>query len=335
MRDPFRLRRALGPLALFGIALGSPAHAVAPAENPVEAPPLELIDADPGRGFEYPFLLALPARLAPESARALLVEPNNTGRGDDDLGAHLAAARELASRAIGADVSRELGLPLLVPVFPRPATDWERYTHALDSDTLRIDAGPMRRLDLQLLAMVAVAKARLGARGIALPEKILLTGFSASGSFVNRFTALHPERVLGVAGGGLNGILIVPRAELAGLALPYPIGIADLAERVGAAFDLETWKRVPQRYYMGAQDENDAVQYDDAYTAAEKAIVDFTLGARMQPDRWERCQALYREAGANVSFRTYAHAGHFTDGPINRETIAFFRTVLAGEPVAP
>ncbi len=337
MRHTLGVHRVAGRLALASILLagGFGAAAVARAGAADEAPALELVDADPARGFQYPFLLSLPSRLAPEPARALLVEPNNTGRGDDDLAAHLAAARELARHAIGSDVARELGLPLLVPVFPRPKTDWERYTHALDSDTLRIDSGPMQRLDLQLLAMIAAARERLAARGIALPKKVLLTGFSASGSFVNRFTALHPERVLGVAGGGLNGILIAPRAELGGIALPYPLGISDLADRVGAAFDLETWKRVPQRYYMGAKDENDAVQYDDAYTAAEKAIVDFALGARMQPDRWVRCQALYREAGANATFRTYSHAGHFTDDPINREIIAFFRAVLAGEPPAP
>ena len=222
-----------------------------------------------------------------------------------------------------------LGLPLLVPVFPRPATEWEYYTHALDSDTMRLDRGPMQRLDLQLLAMIADARSRLAALGFAVPEKVLLTGFSASGSFVNRFTALHPDRVLAVAGGGLNGTLIVPRREVDGLTLPYPIGVADLAERSGAAFDLTAWKKVPQRYYMGAADDNDAVQYDDAYTPAEKAIVDRALGAKMQPDRWERCQALYRESGADVSFRTYAHAGHFTDGPINAEIVEFFREELA------
>ncbi len=289
----------------------------------------EVVPAMPEKGFHYPYLLRLPERVAEAPQRALLVEPNNTGRGADDLAPHLEAAQQLAERAIGGGVSNALGLPLLVPVFPRPATEWEYYTHALDSDTMRLDHGPMQRLDLQLIAMVADARTRLAALGFAVPERVLLTGFSASGSFVNRFTALHPDRVLAVAGGGLNGTLIVPRREIDGLALPYPIGIADLAERSGSAFDLEAWKRVPQRYYMGAKDDNDAVQYDDAYTPAEKAVVDRALGARMQPDRWQRCQELYRESGADVSFRTYEHAGHFTDDPIHREVVEFFRAALA------
>jgi len=45
-------------------------------------------------------------------------------------------------------------------------------------------------------------------------------------------------------------------------------------------------KRVPQFAYMGADDDNDAVAYDDAYSAEERRAVFALLGARMQPDRW-------------------------------------------------
>ena len=152
----------------------------------------------------------------------LLVEPNNTGKLADDLAVHLAAARDLADKAIGGFVARELALPLLVPVFPRPEKEWELYTHQLDRDTLLVAAGPLQRLDLQLLAMIDDARARLASRGMNLPAKVLLTGFSASGSFVNRFTALHPERVQAAAAGGLNGNLILPLATLGGRELALP-----------------------------------------------------------------------------------------------------------------
>ena len=85
---------------------------------------------------------------------------------------------------------------------------------------------------------------------------------------------------------------------------------------------------MPQFLYMGALDDNDAVQYDDGYTTAEKAIVDAVIGAKMQPDRWEHCQRLYRDAGANVEFRTYAGVGHFTDQKVNEELRDFFRGQL-------
>ena len=325
-------------LLLLAPALaGAAPPATASAGTFVELTPPELVEAAPEKGFHYPYLLRAPVKPEGAGARTLLVEPNNTGKVDDDLGVHIEAAMKLSTGAIGAYVAGRLGLPLLVPVFPRPLTGWERYTHALDGDTLRIEEGPMKRLDLQLVAMIADARERLAARGLATAEKVALTGFSASGTFVNRFTALHPDRVAAVAGGGLNAVLIVPRpAAPDGLALPYPIGVADLAERAGAAFDLAAWKQVPQLYYMGAKDDNDAVQYDDGYAPAEKAIVEHELGARMQPDRWERCQAFYRDAGANVTFRTFEHAGHFTDDPINDAISDWFGERLTGKtPAAP
>ena len=308
------------------LALPLAAAAAAPA-----APSVTLIEAAPQVGFHYPYLLVVPANVAGEgapSAGFLLVEPNNTGKVADDLAVHLAAARDLADKAIGGFVARELALPLLVPVFPRPEKEWELYTHQLDRDTLLVAAGPLRRLDLQLLAMIDDARARLASMGMKLPAKVLLTGFSASGSFVNRFTALHPERVQAAAAGGLNGNLILPLATLGGRELPYPLGVADLAGVSGRAFDAAAWKAVPQFLYMGALDDNDAVQYDDGYTAAEKAIVDAVIGAKMQPDRWEHCQQIYRDAGAAVTLRTFAGVGHFTDSKVNEEIRDFFRQQL-------
>ena len=323
--------KARARVGLLSFALLAPLAAppeVAAEEQPAASAD-ELVAASPAAGFHYPYLLRIPGRLEAGGERVLLVEPNNTGAATDDFELHLAAARKLSQGAIGASVSRALGLPLLVPVFQRPGTEWQIYTHQLDRDTMALRDGPMRRLDLQLVAMIDDARKRLGARGIRTPQEVLLTGFSASGTFVNRFTTIHPKRVLAVAGGGLNGILIVPRAELGGVALPWPLGLANLAEVTGAVFDEAAWKRVPQRYYMGALDDNDAVQYDDGYAPDEKAIVDRAIGAKMQPDRWERCQALYREAGANVTFRTYENVGHFTDDRINAEIVDFFRAVLA------
>ena len=324
-----RIHHALLP----ALALVPAAFAGEPARPPATTS-TTLIAAAPERGFHYPYLLIAPA--APSGAGAaragiLLVEPNNTGKVSDDFIVHLSAARDLADKAIGGFVARELGLPLLVPVFPRPGKQWELYTHQLDRDTMLVADGLLRRLDLQLLGMIDDARARLATAGWKLPEKVLLTGFSASGSFVNRFTALHPERVQAVAGGGLNGNLILPLAAVGGRELPYPLGIADLATVAGHPFDAASWRAVPQFLYMGALDDNDAVQFDDGYTATEKAIVDTVIGAKMQPDRWDHCQRIYRDAGATVEFRTYDGVGHFTTSQVNEELRDFFRRHLPAD----
>jgi len=318
------MRTLLITLALLGAAC---AHTPAPtATRPADG--IVFVEAAPEKGFHYPYILRLPPESAGTGASHLVVEPNNTGAVSDDLNVHLEAARKLSSNAIGAFVAKRLEVPLLVPVFPRPETDWHIYAHMLDRDVMLIKDGPMRRLDLQLIAMIDDARARLRTYGFRVDEKVLMTGFSASGTFSNRFTLLHPERVRAVASGGLNGLLMVPSESIGSTKLPYPLGLADLRTIANQRFDERAWRAVPQFIYMGALDDNDALKYDDGYDDAERAIVYGTLGEAMQPDRWQRVQAIYKEAGANATFRTYEKVGHWTDQTINSELTEFFRQFL-------
>lgn len=291
--------------------------------------PLLEVEASSAKGFQFPYLLVLPMDPHKPSPLALLVEPNNTGFVTDDFERHRQAALETATvSSVGHSVAKFLNVALLVPIFPRPASRAMTYTHALDRDTLLIDEGPLQRLDLQLIHMIDDARAKLAAMGISVGSQVLLNGFSASGTFVNRFTVMHPDRVRAVACGGINAILTVPLASSGQTVLPYPLGVSDLLELSGEAFALETWQQVPQLVYMGADDTNDSVAFDDGYSPAERAIVHAVLGTTMLPDRWDSVQALYRASHANVSFRTYASIGHGTNGAMNRDVGEFFRSVL-------
>jgi hypothetical protein len=277
---------------------------------------LTTIEPDPANGFEHPYLLYLPASVAGSGPIDLLVEPNNIGKPDDDVEVHREAAEHLASQSsVGHLMSEWLGVPLLVPVFPRPMSDWQTYTHALDEETMN--------LDLQLIAMIDDARARLAEQGYEVGQRALFTGFSASGTFINRFVMMHPDRVLAAAAGGLNGIVMLPVPEIDGHRLPYPLGTDNLEQLTGAAFDLEAVNAVPQLYYMGAKDDNDAVQYDDAYSESERETIYATIGQRMQPDRWEACQRLYREHGLTATFQTFDHIGHGTDQTVFEAVMKF------------
>ena len=303
-----------------------------PAEPP--APPSEevrLVEASPQKGFNFPYILRIPEPERSALPTFLLVEPNNTGTGSEDFAVHLEAAKDLSESAIGGRLSMALNVPFLVPVFPRPRTDWHIYTHALDRDTLTIGEGPLRRLDLQLLAMIADARTRLSDVGLVANGKVLLSGFSASGTFANRFAMLHPTEVQAIASGGVNGLLMLPTESIDSVRLPYPLGLADFEELSGTPFEGEAWRRVPQFIYMGADDQNDAVQFEDGYTSEERSIVFRVIGEQMQPDRWERCQELYQRAGATVTFRTYAGIGHGTNNEIAAELIEFFRNAMVVE----
>jgi dienelactone hydrolase len=308
------------------------AQKVGSTGTPSSSPTIIMVDASPNQGFMFPYLLRLPGNRAAGVPKFLIVEPNNTGHVSKRFEDHLVAAKDLAQKAVGADLSKRLNAVLLVPVFPRSE---DLYTHSLNRRTLQIKDERLRRIDLQLLRMAEDARRRLAAMGIAVHEKLLLTGFSASGAFVNRFTALHPDKVQAVAAGAVNGMLILPTTAIGSERLPFPIGISDMQAVTGQSFKLEAWRRIPQFIYMGADDTNDAVKFDDAYTTEERALIYRLLGERMQPERWERCQSLYRQANANVVFKTYPGIGHGTNGKIHADIAEFFHGAIAsagGDP---
>ena len=283
--------------------------------------------------FNYPYYLFLPST-DPEGPvqngrTYLVVEPNNSGFASDDLEAHAEKAERQATREfyVGNYVALSLGDPLLVPVLPRPESDWKIYTHALDRDVMLEDEPPLERLDLQLLAMVNDARERLQERGITLHEKILMTGFSASGTFVNRFSMIHPERIEALAAGGVNGLLMLPLSELDGHPLDYPLGIHDFETLFGKEFDSAAFRALPQFLYMGENDTNDAVPYEDGYDPEERELVYETLGESMIPVRWENCIRIYRKKTNNAIFKTYPDTGHENPDPVKHDILEFFRGV--------
>lgn len=321
-----RIVKNMSPRFLAAALLAAAPLALAAQTAP--APAVEVVEAAPEKGFNYPYLLRMPADPSQAAGPYLLVEPNNTGEVSDQLSVHMEAAKTLVGKALGGWLAARLQLPLLVPVFPRPKTEWTIYTHQLDRDTMLLAEGPMKRLDLQLLAMVDDARVRLAARGFDARPEVLMSGFSASGSFVNRFAMLHPDRVRAAAAGGLNALLMIPRPSVGQTVLRYPLGTADFETIAGAPFREDLWKRVPLFLYMGADDTNDAVDFDDGYSDEEKAAVHAAIGEEMG-ERWARSQALYRDAGANAKLRTYEKVGHWTDGTIGGEILAFFLDSLA------
>ncbi len=313
-------------LTVMAASAAEPAASPSPANSGTS---LIEIQAAPEKGFQHSYVLFIPKAVAGKSSSYLLVEPNNTGRTSDELEDHHSAAVALARvSSVGNFVAVKLGVPLLVPVFPRPSSLDHVYTHSLDRDTMLISEGPLKRLDLQLLAMIADARERLAAMGRPVNKKILLNRFSASGLFANRFTFLHPEAVAAAAYGGVNCFIMLPVAELDAQALEFPLGLADFEKIAGHRFDRAAYNAVPQFAYMGEKDENDAVVHQDAYSEAERALVFRLVGRKMMPDRWKAVEVVYRELHSSVQFKTYPGIGHGTDGTINREVAAFFNAAI-------
>ncbi len=283
------------------------------------------IDAKPNAGFNYAYYVFIPSGTLLNSRHFLLVEANNTGVNDTIEFHDQQAKLQALKNSSGSSVSKRLKMPFLVPVFPRSEKDWQVYTHALDRDAMLIKSGETKRIDLQLIAMIEDANTTLSSLHISLEKKICINGFSASGTFANRFTLIHPEIVAAVACGGINAISILPVSSIDDSRLNYPIGTNDFKAIFGTNPNLEAYKKIPQFIYMGGLDSNDAVLFDDAYSEEERQIIFKVLGKKMFPDRWGKCESIYSSNGINATYKLYPDIGHATNRTMNSEIADFFK----------
>lgn len=281
--------------------------------------------AKPQKGFNFDYVIYIPKGIDTTKGNTLLVECNNSGL-SDSLEHHLESAKRAAAlSSVGNYVSKKLKIPLLVPVIPRTEKRWQVYTHAFDSDTFNEKNTDIERIDLQILKMVQHAKVELNNLGIQIDDRFFMTGFSASGTFANRFSILHPEKLKAVAAGGLNGLLIIPQSTLNNRILNFPIGIADVEAKTGINIDLNSYRKLPQFWFMGEKDTNDAVLYDDGYNSTEQSLIYDVLGAKMMPDRWRKSKNIYVLNEIPAIIKTYTNIGHGTDIKINNDISEFFR----------
>jgi hypothetical protein len=158
---------------------------------------------------------------------------------------------------------------------------------------------------------------------------VLLKGFSANGMFADRFTALHPERVLAAAVGTPGGWPIAPVAVHESVVLRYPAGVADVEELTGFPFDAEAYAKVPVMVFMGSEDANDSLQFGDGWDVEDKDLVELVFGAT-PVDRWEDAVAIRKAAGARATFRLYPGVGHEVTGEMAGEVERFLAEAVAG-----
>lgn len=74
---------------------------------------------------------------------------------------------------------------------------------------------------------------------------------------------------------------------------------------------------------MGKSDENDAVQFDDAYNDNERKIINDNIGSNVQV-RYLECQKIYLKNNFYATFKTYENVGHWTTSAVNLDVIKFF-----------
>lgn len=294
------------------------------AAQAVDSSEIVKIEAQTSKGFSYPYYLYVPAAWRDAKAQRLthtiLVIPNNTGMNDDDLSVHDADAKKRITQ--NASFASRMGVAILMPVFPRPKTDWQIYTHALDRDSMLTGKSEYKRFDLQLIAMIDDARARAAKDRLKFDKQVLLTGFSASGMFANRFAFLHPKLVKAAAIGSPGGWAIAPVDKYKEKTLRYPIGTGDFKAISGEKFDLKNVRKVPFFMFLGDQDDNDSLVFNDGYETEDKDLV-FELFGKTPVERWEISKTLYRENKLNAEFKLYPNVKHTITKEIASDIMAF------------
>jgi dienelactone hydrolase len=284
------------------------------------------IEAKPAKGFAYPYYLYVPKALREKSGggkktHTILVIPNNAGKTSDDFDVHEADVKRKIKN--NSEIAARLGVALLMPVFPRPQTDWKIYTHALDRDAMTTGKKELARFDLQLVAMIDDARAKLAGEKLKFDKRVFMLGFSGAGMFANRFTFLHPQRVKAAAIGSPGGWAIAPVASFKEKTLRYPIGVGDFKTVSGKELDLKNLRKVPLFVFLGDEDDNDSVIFRDSYEKEDEDLI-FALFGKKPVERWEVSKKLYQDAKLNADFRLYPKVKHGITKEMFDQVFAFF-----------
>ena len=289
------------------------------------SPEILKVEPKPSEGFAYPYYLYVPKGMrGPEGLKkkqTLLVIPNNSGKLSDDFSVHEEdVKRRIKNNAVIAD---KIGVAVLIPVFPRPQTNWQIYTHALDRDVMLTSKKELARFDLQLLAMIDDARATFAAQKVKFDERVFVLGFSASGMFANRFTFLHPKRVRAAVVGSPGGWPIAPVASFNGKKLRYPIGTDDFRLISRRKIDMKNLRKVPLFVFMGSEDDNDSVIFRDSYEKEDEELI-FELFGKTPVERWEISKKFYQDSKLNAEFRLYPNQKHSVTKEMMEDILAFF-----------
>ncbi len=177
---------------------------------------------------------------------------------------------------------------IIMPCFTRPMQGENNiYTHMLTSQAIKTSKKDIKRVDKQFANMIVNAKKVLTNLGYQVSDKIIMTGFSASSKFAQRFALLYPETVSCVIAAGMSAVPCLHVKELKGHKLNYPLGVNDYEKLIGKSFNANAYKKIKQYLFMGDLDDNDPVKYDDCFTNEERQIICDILDENIQK-RWTK-----------------------------------------------
>jgi len=292
------------------------------------------VESKPSEGFHWDYYLFIPDSYDENNTstynKHLIVEPSDNENGK--------------RRAENHRVSNRLGVPVMLPMFDRPANiedAWKYFILRLDRNTLMIEKEKFQRLDKQLIAMIDNAVNLLGQNNFDFNDDVYMYGLSSQAQFANRFTLLHPDRVKASVSGMITEIAL-PESQRSGYNLYYPLGTYDMYELTGIQFDLEKFKSTDQYLFYGEKDSDDPIYYDNVIDPRERNIYENVFNTKaIPPDetndpesakiiakRLFTAQNFYAERGIDLKVKIYEGVDHFMTSEMKDDVVEFFRETV-------
>jgi pimeloyl-ACP methyl ester carboxylesterase len=133
-------------------------------------------------------------------------------------------------------------------------------------------------------------------------SKFAIFGFSGGGHFAHRFAILHPERLWAASIGAPGSVtLLDPKRD-------WWVGVRDLQDRFGKAFDAEALSRVPVHMVVG---DADLETWEITHKPGSKYYMEGANDAGAnRPARLEALASSFRSAGVDVTFDKVAGVSH-------------------------
>ena len=201
------------------------------------------------------------------------------------------------------------GYFIIVPAIPRDF-DNNYYPQALFPNSFSPSTPDFYyRPDLKINTIIDEFTQELTTNGYQVQKKVFVKGFSAGGTWANRYPVLHPNRVSAAAAGHCGGFLTLPEATYNGTDLDYPLGINNMQDLVGYGFDSVAYSSISHFIYIGSEDNTNSLVPN--LNPDQQSFLNTNFGYT-DPTRLQN-QALHMaNLGYNVTFKLYPGADHYT-----------------------
>lgn len=156
---------------------------------------------------------------------------------------------------------------------------------------------------------------------LPINPKVLLFGFSRGAQIAHRFAFFYPEKVLGVAAMSAGNwtlpepnMATSPATAAAKVSLPFPFGIADLANYSGRSFNLAAVRQIP--FWLGVGGA------DNALKDVPPAWSPFLGQTRLE--RATRFHQALQDAGITATLTVFPGVAHSVCTEMKQQAFAFF-----------